>query len=114
MSNGLGVADGNLKSEANGVTCTVASTYPLCDASDIAPHHHHVLPPDCVSSQVDRDSGAFYSTELSKTCRFEYRQSAAKCRQDPVLPVLMAPRSDSLVTSVIPATDFQWSFLDSP
>ena len=76
----------------------------------IAPHNSHVLPPNCLSGQVDRDSGAFYSKGLSKCCRSEYRQCAAKCHQDSVSPVPMASRSDSLVTSVVPTADSQWSF----
>lgn len=54
-------------------------------------HHHHVLSPHCVSGQVDRDPGAFYSEWLSERCRSERHKSAVKCRQDFVPPVLMAP-----------------------
>lgn len=81
---------------------------PLCDASNIAPHH--VLPPDCVSSQVDCDSRARYSTGLPKRRRSELSQSAAERHQDPVPPILMAPRSDSVVASIVSTADFRWSF----
>jgi len=86
-----------LISEANGITCPVASSlgrHPLRDASNIAPCHHHVLPPHRVSGQVDRYPGAFYSAGLPKRRRSEHCQSSAKCRQDSVPPILMAPRSD--------------------
>ena len=82
---------------------------PLCaDASNIAPHH--VLPPDCVSSQVDCDSRALYSAGLPERRRSEHSQSAAKRRQDSVSPVLMAPRSNSVVASIVSTANFRWSF----
>jgi len=81
----------------------------LRDASNIA--LHHVLPPDRVSSQVDCNSRTFYPTGLPKCCGSEHRQSAAKCHQDSVPSVFMAPRSDSVVASVISTADFRWSIV---
>ena len=57
--------------------------------------YYHVLPPNSVPGQVDRDSGAFYPAGLSKC----YSLKPEPCK-DPLPPVPMAPRSDSLVPRV--------------